>query len=230
MPWIVWLYLVYFTILWSSGVLWGQDEDTAARAVVIVVVSLHFVAGGLFALMRGVSAALRERYLHPSVFMLNVLADSLLFGALVLAALSGRMTLYIASGLAVVGNSFCLAGYLRTRAKQLRATIDGVDVSIFFSGDKFVFVEAKNTSSNAVKIHLHDPVSEEHVSVFKDSEPHALLQGSLPPNSSRVEKRTLTKNPPDLSVLQLRLHVDGQKKDKTSMLQKVGRKSILSIV
>ena len=185
MPWIVWLYLVYFTILWSSGVLWGQDEDTAARAVVIVVVSLHFVAGGLFALMRGVSAALRERYLHPSVFMLNVLADSCFLWRACTRCPFRAHDLVHCVGSCGGGQQFlpcrlpedtreAAAGHHRWRGR----------IHLFLGGQICVCGGEKHQQQRG-EIHLHDPVSEEHVSVFKDSEPHALLQGSLPPNSSR---------------------------------------------
>ena len=112
MEWIGWLYLSYFNVLYLAGLFWGLDEFLASRVVLTVVVSLHFVAGGIAGLQKG-AEAVRERYsLAFGIGWINIFADALLLAALAVVWISEPL-LYAAAGFATLGNSFCLAGHLR---------------------------------------------------------------------------------------------------------------------
>ena len=156
MEWIAWLYLLYFTVLWSAGFLWGLDEILAARVVVTGVVSLHFIAGGITAL-RGGRAAVAARYsLAGGLGWVNIFADALLLAAIPLAWFSETL-LFISAGFATVGNSFCLLGHIITPKKGSHYLADlggGIKVQVRDVGDGTAIVKSSNFSGSPIKLNF----------------------------------------------------------------------------
>ena len=111
MKWILWLYSFYFIILAAALVLYATDYQLSGSAVVLSVVSAHFVAGTYQWITT--KTTLASRYSISA----NIAADLLLTSAAVFAGISvadpAKVEWFATClSLATVGNVFCVVGHM----------------------------------------------------------------------------------------------------------------------
>ena len=230
MEWIGWLYLSYFNVLYLAGLFWGLDEFLASRVVLTVVVSLHFVAGGIAGLQKG-AEAVRERYsLAFGIGWINIFADALLLAALAVVWISEPL-LYAAAGFATLGNSFCLAGHLRHKKlyQEGKYTADlagGLKVSVVDAENNSTKIVAINNTDKSFQLHVHGQ-SAEHEDVFKAGGHNLLTTPSIPPRTTIDIIKEKINSAPAWSTLYVFAHntTDGVKTSRVARFQYMGKEA-----